>query len=142
LLDRPLLLQRVVAIGQQLFRFGVVGVVATASYYLMMLLFMNLLRAPLPQTHAMATILSLLVSYIGHHSVTFEAEGRHPYYFRRFCISSVALFCLSSTFLWGATTALMISSETAVGMVALGYPVASFALHRIWSFRSPAVEAL
>ncbi len=140
--DKPLLLQQEVAIARQLFRFGIVGVVATASYYLTMRFFINLLGVPLPQAHMMATILSLLVSYIGHHGVTFQAEGRHPYYFRRFCFTSAALFCLSSTFLWGATTALMISREAAAGMVALGYPVASFALHWVWSFRPPPVEAL
>ncbi|GGF48402.1 hypothetical protein GCM10011611_63530 [Aliidongia dinghuensis] len=136
--DKTSLLWQAVALGRRLFRFGAVGVVATASYYLMMRLFMNLMAIPLAQAHVAATILSLLVSYIGHHSVTFEAEGQHPYYFRRFCITSAILFCLSSAFLWVATTGLMISRETAAGMVALGYPVASFALHWMWSFRAPS----
>jgi putative flippase GtrA len=138
--NKPLLLPQEVEIARQLFRFAIVGLVATASYYVTMRLFMLLLGAPLPQAHLAATILSLLVSYVGHHGV--QVEGRHPYYFRRFCITSAALFCLPSTFLRGATTALIIRPEAAAGMVALGYPAASLALHWVWSFRPPPVEAL
>lgn len=128
-LDAGILLRRV-------FRFGIVGVLATLSYFLLMLLLIDVAHLSTRWSHVTATVLSLLVSYLGHHGYTFERSGDHSRYFARFCIVSAALFVCSSSFLWWATASGAMSRELAAAAIALSYPPLSFVLHWACSFRA------
>lgn len=76
------------ALGHRLFRFGVVGGAATASYFLLGLLFVNLLSFPPLLGNALAYALSFIVSYLGQCLWTFEAKnGSHLKMLPRFAIA-------------------------------------------------------
>lgn len=61
--------------SNRLFRFGVVGGAATASYFLLGILFVNILHLYPLAGNTLAYILSFIVSYAGQCIWTFEAKG-------------------------------------------------------------------
>ncbi len=121
---------------RHIFRFGVIGIVATLTYFLLMLLLLDVARVSTRWSHVTATILSLLVSYFGQHGYTFERSGHHPRYFARFYLVWVVLFVCSSSFLWWMTVSRVMSRELAAAAIACAYPPLSFVLHWAFSFRA------
>lgn len=74
--------------ANRLFRFGVVGGAATISYFLLGLLFVNILYFPALLGNALAYALSFVVSYLGQCLWTFEAKnGSHLKMLPRFAIT-------------------------------------------------------
>ncbi|MGO9392529.1 GtrA family protein [Rhodoblastus sp.] len=121
----------------QLVRFGIVGAVATSVY-----VFVAISLPALPSFSASPTVassiasfVSVLVSYFGHHKVTFSKVGRHEFYLPRFLLSSTALSCIAAAATYLITETLRVDYRFASLCVAFAYPAASFLLGRIWIFR-------
>jgi putative flippase GtrA len=122
---------------RRLVRFGLVGILATATYFLLMLLLIDVLRSATRWAHVTALSAGLLVSYAGHHRFTFERRRNHQRYFARFCIVSAILFLASSLFVWEVTANGAMSPEMAAGIVTVAYPCLSLVLHWALTFRPP-----
>ena len=74
--------------ANRLFKFGVVGGAATVSYFLLGLLFVNVLCFPPLLGNSLAYALSFVVSYLGQCLWTFEAKsGSHLKMLPRFAIA-------------------------------------------------------
>lgn len=56
-------------------RFGLVGVAATLTYYLLGILFVNILRLPIIAGNTAAFVISFGVSYLGQKAFTFQSRG-------------------------------------------------------------------
>jgi putative flippase GtrA len=122
---------------RRLVRFGLVGTLATATYFLLMLLLIDVLHSAVRWAHVAALGAGLLVSYAGHHSFTFERRRDHLRYFTRFCIVSAILFLVSSLFVWEVTAKAAMSAEMAAAVVTVAYPPLSLVLHWALTFRPP-----
>lgn len=119
----------------QVIRFGVVGVIATTTYFLMGqgLNYTTTLNAL--QIHVVAFAVSIIISYLGHAHFTFGISGRQPMI--RFVVISVVLFCASSGLTVMLSDRLGISNAWIVTVITIVYPVCSFLLHRFWTFKLP-----
>jgi putative flippase GtrA len=122
---------------RQVLRFGIVGGVATAVYLIVAISLPALPSFSAPPTVAasIASVVSLLVSYFGHHKLTFSKVGHHELYLPRFLLSSVALSLIAVNFTYFLTETAQFDYRIASLCVALSYPLASFLLSRIWIFR-------
>jgi putative flippase GtrA len=74
-----------------LLRFAAVGITSTLIYFLVAAS-LNLIAAINPVVvNTSAVVVSVLVSYAGHHKFTYGLNGRHVSHFRRFVTVSVLL---------------------------------------------------
>lgn len=128
--------RHLVRLAGEMLRFGLVGIAATAAYFMTSLTLVYAGFRIDPTTASVgAFALSILVSYFGHNHFSFRVGGRHMVYLPRFLSVSLILMCLSS----GATYAL----DRFAGMpayaittaITVSYPVLSFILSRWVTFR-------
>lgn len=122
---------------RQVVRFGIVGGVATGVYLLVAISLPALPTFSAPPTVAasIASVVSLLVSYFGHHRLTFSKVGHHEFYLPRFLLSSVTLSFIAVIVTYFLTKTALFDYRIASLCVALSYPLVSFLLSRIWIFR-------
>jgi putative flippase GtrA len=121
-------------------RFGVIGLLATATYFLTTVALGNPPVSMEPiAANTIGFILSVVVSYVGHHRFTFRMDGAHGYYFPRFISVTVVLFLLSTAAVAVFRDILGYSHTLVTATIAVSYPVASYALNFLWAFtrRSP-----
>ncbi len=117
-------------------RFVVTGVAATATYLaLTVLLMARPLGLEPVVASAVASLVSILVSYAGHHRYTFERRGRHDFYFPRFAAVTAALFALSTAAMYVFTRVVPADPDVVATAIALAYPPASYLLNLLWVFR-------
>lgn len=115
-------------------RFGLVGIAATAAYLGLGLLLIETGFLPLVIGNALAFTAAVLVSYLGHHRFTFRADGEHGFHFPRFVAITVTLFLASNMLLLAAVERFALRPVVGMLLVAVLYPLASFALHNAWTF--------
>ena len=127
------------------FRFGVVGLTASAAYFVIF----NVTAAPIGplapfEAHLVALTISILVSYFGHHAYTFRLAGGHAFHFTKFAIVTAVLVVASSGLAYlldryGHYPAIVTSL-----VIVVFYPGASYLLHSLWTFgaaRKPPKQA-
>ena len=121
-------------------RFGVIGLLATATYFLTTVVLGN---SPINMEPIAANTIgfafSVVVSYVGHHQFTFRVDGAHGYYFPRFISVTVVLFLLSTAAVAVFRDVLGYNHTLITAAIAVSYPIASYALNFLWAFarRSP-----
>ena len=117
-------------------RFMATGIAATATYFALTLL---LMAPPLRLEPVLASALgcgiSILVSYLGHHSYTFERKGRHSFYVTRFIVVTTSLFLLSTLAMYVFTRMIPTDPLYVMFVVTAAYPIASYLLNLLWVFR-------
>jgi len=118
-----------------LVRFGAVGVAATLTYFMITVVLGRPAIGLEPvAANTIGVAVSLVVSYLGHHSFTFQLRGDHDIYFPRFMIVTAALFALSTAAMAIGRYTLGLDHTTVTGAIAVGYPVASYLLNLLWTF--------
>lgn len=122
---------------RQLLRFGVVGIVATAVYFFIAILLPPASSFVIRPSAAslVASFVSVLVSYLGHHSFTFTKIGDHSFYLPRFLVISLILSLAAALGTHVLTELLHVGYRYAAAGVAVAYPVASFILSRVVVFK-------
>ena len=116
--------------------FGLVGVTATLTHYLMALASHEFLGLSLYVCNLIGYACAVGLSYIGHSLLTFRVD-LCPRIFRRFVIVSVATFASSEVLLAGLETAFDLPHRFSLGLVVLTIPVISFVLNKLWVYRHP-----
>lgn len=118
-------------------RFGLVGTIATISYYLLGFLFVTILGWPLLLGNGAAYLLSFVVSYLGQSRWTFGVKGQPG---RRLVKYAAAqLFGLGfNTCIIEACSRMHISYELSMLIATALVPVAVYLLCKYWVFRTPA----
>ena len=125
-------------IGRAL-RFGIVGAVSTATYFVVTAVVGN---PPVLLDPSLANLLGFLasvgVSYIGHHYFTFQVAGAgaHAHYAPRFVVTTAILFAMSAVVMAVSRYWLGLDHTLATAIVTVSYPVASYALNTLWTFAS------
>ena len=118
-----------------LFRFGAVGALATLLYFVITAALGHPAIGLDPiAAHVLGTVASLFVSYFGHHRFTFQVQGAHDVHFPRFLIVTAALFVLSTAVMAIGRYGLALDHTLVTAAIAIGYPLASYGLNRLWTF--------
>ena len=116
-------------------RFGVVGVGATLTHAITLVLCVELLAVPVLAANVVAFISALPVSYFGHQRWTFEADSEHGAQAPKFIATAVGGFLVNEAVLWVVHHALgfdyRIGAFVAIGTSA----VTVFLLSKLWVFR-------
>lgn len=116
-------------------RFNMVGILATGSYFLVgMLLSVSTELEPLP-IHLTAFLFSVAVSYLGHAYFTFNLSGKR--YVIRFALITMLLFAASTVLTVVMSEIFKLGELWTVTAVTVTYPLTSFLLHTLWTFRKP-----
>lgn len=123
----------------RLVRFVLVGLISTATYFG---LTMGLVYAgqPVEIAHIVGYGVSIVVSYLGQKIVTFGIRGQHRRSGARFLVATGGLAATQ----YGLILALAhsgVDARLVVIFSTLYYPVASFAVHTLWTFRTARVAA-
>jgi putative flippase GtrA len=136
---RPLRLGLLVIHRQilQVIRFGIVGAVGTAVYLTIAISLpaLSSLNVSATTAAALASAISVLVSYMGHHKFTFVKVGQHDVYLPRFLLLSLVLSVSAAVCTYILTEVVSVGYRYAAAAIAVAYPIASFTLNRAIIFR-------
>jgi putative flippase GtrA len=129
-----MIVARTSLISSEVVRFAVVGLSATAIYFLAFNAVSYGTTASPVIANMVAFGLSLTVSYLGHKHVTFRAVGRHAVYLPRFVAITAVLVLATSLLSVVGTTWLHLPPYMVAALVSVSYPVGSFFLNKFWVF--------
>lgn len=115
-------------------RFGLVGLSATFFYIALYWILTSDLGVIPPVSAAIASIISIAVSYAGHYFFTFQHNGRHLRSMTRFVAVSVTLIAANSL-LVAIVDRYSVFRLAPLIVTCLFYPLASFLLNRTLVFR-------
>lgn len=121
-------------LGSRTARFGIVGISATLSYVLITAGLEYLTGLPSALINAIGLAGSLLLSYAGHYYFTFEAKAGHGRKGPLFLVIT-AVIVLGAMAVQQVTELLLASPYASYLAVTVYYPVASFVLHNLVTFR-------
>lgn len=122
-------------VGQRWIRFGLVGGVATLSYFLLGLLFVQICRLPLLFGNALAYAISFVVSYAGQRIWTFQARGSHAVMLPKFAAAQLLGLGLNSLIV-AALNRLGVSYWLSMIAAIAIVPVFVFLICKYWVFKS------
>lgn len=123
-------------LATQVVRFGIVGVTATAMHVGIVLgLVETGLLAPF-WANVVAFSAALFVSYLGNHKWTFELQGGHRRHFPRFITVAILGLAANQGVFHVVVSVLQRDYRIALAIVVTVIPAVTFALNRLWAFRS------
>ncbi len=115
--------------------FGLVGVAATLTHYLVALAGHEGLGISLYIANLIGYLTAMSVSYFGHGYFTFRvAFSRHN--LQRFVVASVTTFLFSEALLFVLENGTAFSHRITLSLVVISVPVVSFLLNKLWVYRS------
>jgi putative flippase GtrA len=129
--------QQTIAEFFTIFRFAIVGVVATAVHMAVALVLHNLAGlAPLP-ANVLAFATAVLFSFVGHSYWTFRDHGAElKYSAARFFIVAISGFLLNNAILWVLVEKTALGGSTSIIFAALVVPPMTYLLSKLWAFRA------
>lgn len=131
MIDRKLL--------RQLLVFGMVGVVATITHYLVALACHELLDVNLYGANLAGYGTAVAVSYVGHGRLTFQTELNQSV-LQRFLVVSLAAFFASEGLLAALEAGLQLPHRVSLAVVVMIIPAISFVLNKLWVYRVTHVD--
>ena len=134
--------RRPIALARQIVRFGLVGIVATATHAGVAIALVEAASLPFLWANALAYGCAVGVSYAGHRGWTFSAKGAHRVQLPRFIAVSLGGLGLAQAIGWGVHDALGLPYGVALACVVVGVPTATFTAHRFWVFGGAAVNGV
>lgn len=120
-------------------RFGLVGGAATLTYYLLGLLFVNLMAMPLLAGNGAAYILSFFVSYAGQSRWTFQAKGPESSMLARFAAAQAAGLAINSAIIAICSRIGMIYELSMLVAIVI-VPVFVYLICKYWVFPAKAEQ--
>jgi putative flippase GtrA len=118
----------------QAWRFGGVGVAATALHVVVAFISNSLFGAGPYQANLLGFACASAVSYFGNFHLTFELSGNHRVHLLRFCVVSLVCLLLSNG-LVALTGGLMhLPYFVTLATILIIVPPTSFALSKFWAF--------
>lgn len=121
----------------QLLRFGVVGVAATLTNFVVTVLAIERLGLAPPVAATLAVLVAFGVSYGGHRGFTFRAPRDHRRHLPRFLLAQGAIFALCLAFTGWANDTLHWHHRWVAATVCVLWPLLSFFVARRWVFAPP-----
>lgn len=129
--------QRVVAEFFTLFRFGIVGVVATAVHMLVALTLLNMFGLPPLPANIIAFSVAFSVSFGGHSLWTFRGHGADlKASIARLLAVAIFGFLLNNGTLWLLVEKTVLGDNGSVILAALVVPPVAYLMNKFWVFRA------
>lgn len=122
--------------ARRLVRFGLVGVLAT-SINLLTTLGLAQVGVAFGLASLVAFAVSLIASYLGHTLFTFKASAPHLRSVPRFVATTLVLVVVCATSAHVLVEWAQLTPWLVAGGVAIFYPIASYAMHRFYTFTDP-----
>ena len=121
----------------QLFRFGIVGAIATAVHIsvVVSLVESTVISDPLV-ANIVAFCCAVLVSYFGHNYWTFQHRQHSTKQFARFVLITLSALGLNQIILYVATRLIGLDYKIGLIFVILLVPIFTYFLARLWVFRT------
>lgn len=119
---------------RQLFCFGVVGVAATLTHYLIALSAHEVAGISVYVANFMGYVTAMAVSYFGHGLFTFQVALTRAT-LQRFVVASVSTFLFSEALLWALESGTTLPSRVTLSIVVVSVPIVSFLLNKFWVYR-------
>lgn len=118
------------------FRFGLVGISATLTHFVVASLLISSGLAPLFVANAIGFVTAFAVSFFGHHHFSFRSQAAYASSFVRFCAVALSGFAVNNVVVAaargyiGAEAHLSLAAGIAAGAVTV------FLLAKFWAFAS------
>lgn len=119
-----------------LFRFLVVGLVATVTHFLVVIAAVEFLAIDATMANGLAWAIALFVSYFGHYRWTFTAQGAHLEHLPRYIVVSLTGLTLNLSTVWLLNSQLGAHYLVATTIGVTLSIIATFTLSRLWAFAS------
>ena len=121
--------------------FAVVGIVATAAHLTAALTARDLVGMPPLAANLCGYACAVSISYLGNARLTFRTRAADAGQAARFLVTSLGVLAFNQGLVWVLVDRVGWPFHWAMGPVVVGSPVLSFAISRIWAFRT-RVEAV
>lgn len=130
----PEVLMRHQALRRQVMRFGIIGITATLTHVVIVLLLVEgRVLGPL-SANIIAFSTALFVTYLGNHKWTFGLSGAHGRHFPRFIVIALLGLALNQSIVYLIVEALRWDYRIALALVVTVVPAITFLLNRGWAF--------
>jgi putative flippase GtrA len=116
------------------FRFIIIGGLATVAHYIIALSVHHILGAPPLWANFIAFCGAFNVTYIGNYFWVFGANTAHKKSLPKSLIVSVTGLCLSQFIVWGLTEKLGAPFHLTLIIAVMFVPLVTFTLNRFWVF--------
>lgn len=126
--------------GPRLLRFGLVGLVTTATYALVSLLIIEKFGLPALIASMIGFMSATGISYLGHALFSFRVKGDHKNFVWRFLVLAGGGFISVTGLVW-LLDVLNVSPRMTIALVVLIIPLLTYLFNRLWVFGS-ALEPL
>lgn len=126
-------------LGQRWVRFGIVGVLATLSYFVPAFYF-DRAGIPVFVNNTLSYLIGFVVSYTGQRTWTFQSKASHGSTLPKFLAVQVCGFGLNTFIIWlGMYMGLTYIMSMSVAIVCI--PAVTYIINKVWVFRVPAAYA-
>ena len=133
-MERPLIARPWWREALQVLRFGIVGIAATATHYVIALLLATGGGAPAQIAHVTGFLAALPVSFFGHYHWTFRSRARVTRAAGRFAAVALGAFLASAMLLETLTRLTDWHVAASILFSVLLIPIASYILNRVFVF--------
>ena len=116
------------------FRFGIVGIAATLTHYLVLILLVELGDFHPTIVTPAAFLVATAVSYVLNRSWTFKVRGRHTRQFPRFVVGQTVGLLLNTGLMWFVYDLMNWHYQIAVAISVVIVPPITFWLQSEWTF--------
>lgn len=121
--------------GSTLFRFGIVGLVTAAIFYVLLGIQVELLGFSATMASSIAYPFVVAFNYLAHFQWTYRATGRHATALLRYVVMIAAGFLLNALIMFGGTE-LLEFNYLLVQAIAIGMVISlNFVMSFYWVFR-------
>ena len=123
-------------ISNSIFKFGLVGLFATLTYYFSAIYLQEVLpRFSIMVTNLIAYCIAMIVSYVGHYFWTYKAQGDHGTTIAKYIVSALFGSALNSTVVYICMRSSMQYKSAMVVAIVL-VPVVAYVINKKWVFRT------
>lgn len=119
---------------KEVFFFGLVGVTATATHYLIALGCLKLIGINLYAANLLGYLSAVAVSFFGHSLLTFNV-GVKIKFLGPFVLVSISTFLLSEGLLWVLEENIQIAPHISLAIVVTTIPIITYLLNKFWVYR-------
>lgn len=120
---------------KEIFFFGLVGLMATATHYICALTSLEELKLDIYLSHLLGYLCAVAVSFFGHSLLTFKT-GLKLKLLMPFFLVSVSTFCLSELALWMCESIFKLNHKISIGIVVISIPVISYFMNKLWVYKN------
>ena len=124
----------------RLSKFGIVGLLGTAVYYIALWTMVEILHVPVLVATSMAFLLVALENYALHYAWTFKSTNRHTTALPKFLLMNVVGFFINFGIMFAGVEKMALNYLVVQAVAIIVVVCWNFLLSSIWIFRSVAVK--